>query len=547
MTLVSFAIRNWYQAAVAVLASVATMSRYLTLLFSLLASWPIHAATPPAGELWIEFARAEHFEIEVDRLGLAGDFPGLLRTLPPLELSLAAEGTVLLPAQRLPLPSTHPVWQLLAGEGRWQRDGTGGLGLQLPLNLLEQGANCIHYGELTVALEPGGSAGQAEFIVTGQTCEYFKFRARYHGDAVWRADEVERLPVHESRFPVSTLEELRRETGIDPGQLAPPAGVSAEHLTVAGLLLDGRHYQSDCTVQGSDARRCQQLPLPTFSLSKSLLAGVALMRLERLVPGSSQRTIAELLPACGEGWRDVTILQALNMQTGRFDHPGYFEDEEAAIASPLFLAPGHREKLAWACGAYPRREAPGQRWVYHSSDTYVAVTAMAALLREYRDGQEADIYSDLLYRELWSDLALSPLAAFTRRTADEVGQPYGGWGQLLTADDLLQLGLWLSREARAPQLLDAMMIRAAVMPSANNPGVAAGDGGLRYRHGFWLLNATAALGCEAPYWIPFMSGHGGITLALLNPDTIYYYVSDNDEFRWLSAVSAVHRAQPLCS
>ncbi|MDO8861601.1 hypothetical protein Q6D67_07795 [Haliea sp. E1-2-M8] len=523
----------------------ATALRCLAAFLAALCACAVLAAAPPEGELQLQLGVAESFEIEVDRLDLGGKFAGEVDRLPPLALQLATDGSVLLPAQRLPMPASHPLWQALAGEGRWQRDAHGNLTLALPLDLLEQGANCIHYGELAVTL-PASGVGSAALQITGQTCEYFKFRARFQGSARWRQAEVAVEAAHEPRFPVRSLQQLQHDTGIDPAPLAPPEGVSPEHLTLAGLLLDGRHYQSACAVAAGTARRCEQLPLPAFSLSKSLLAGVALMRLERLAPGSSQRSIGELLPGCGRGWDEVTLQQALNMQTGRYDSAAYFADEDAAIATPLFLAPGHAAKLAWACAAYPRREAAGERWVYHTADTYILVSAMTALLRELRGAEQADIYSDLLYREAWSELPLGPLAAFTRRTADAAAQPFGGWGQLLTADDFLQLGLWLAAEARQPELLDPAMVRAAITPAGTLPGVAAGTAGLRYQHGFWLLNAAPALGCRQPYWIPFLSGHGGITLALLDEQSLYYYVSDNNEFRWLSAVAAVHQQRPLC-
>ncbi|MEQ9464583.1 MAG: serine hydrolase [Haliea sp.] len=521
------------------------MLRWTLLVLAALRADTVLAEDPPEGELQLQFGAADSFVIEVDRLGLGASFAGQVDRLPVLALELAADGSVLLPARRLPIPGPHPLWQAVAGEGVWERDARGKLTLQMPLDLLEQGANCIHYGELAVSL-PADGDGSAVLQVSGQTCEYFKFSARFEGSASWRPVELAVEQSHSPRFPVYKLQQLRRDSGIDGSLLAPPAGVSHEHLTMAGLLLDGRHYQSACAVAAGPARRCEQLPLPTFSLSKSLVAGTALMRLERLAPGSRQRTIGELLPACDGNWGDVTLQQALNMQTGRYEATAYFEDEAAAIASPLFLAPDHAAKLAWACSAYPRREAAGGRWVYHTSDTYVLVSAMAMLLRELRGTESADLYSDLLFREAWAELQLGPLAAFTRRTADAAAQPFGGWGQLLTADDLLQLGLWLAEEARNPALLDPAMVRAAISPQGALPGVATGVVGLRYQHGFWLLDAAPALGCRNPYWIPFLSGHGGITLALLAENVLYYYVSDNNEFRWLAAVSAVHQQRPLC-
>ncbi|PLW83875.1 hypothetical protein CWI75_00495 [Kineobactrum sediminis] len=505
------------------------------------------AASSISGHIAVQFGAAEPLQLAVDRLSMAQNYPRALTTLPDLQLELRSAGPVLIPDNRLPLASGHPLWQFIAGEGDWSRSDDNTLELRLPLTLIERDANCLHYGILRVSLPARASSGVAEFDITSQTCEYLKFTARYRGTVAWQPSARPRLEAHQAAFPVSGLEQLRQDHGIDATALAPPQGVSTEHLTLAGLLLGDRHYQSACGTVHEPYPWCERLPLPTFSLSKSLFAGVAMMRLEQLAPGSADRSIGELLPDCGDSWKDVSIRQAVNMQTGHYADPGYFNDEDSAIESPLFLAPGHVEKLAYACSAYPPQEPAGGRWVYHTSDTYIAVSAMSALLRELRPTANADIYRDLLYHELWTDLKVSPLLAFTRRTDDIWAQPYGGWGQVVTADDLLQLARWLQREARAPHSLAPSLLQPTISPAGRRPGVNAGTSGLRYLNGFWLLDAGSALGCRAPYWIPFLSGHGGITLALLSDQAIYYYVSDNNEYKWLSAVIAVHQQTPLCS
>tara|TARA_B100001939_G_scaffold347068_1_gene367570 strand:- start:5186 stop:5527 length:342 start_codon:yes stop_codon:yes gene_type:complete len=68
----------------------------------------------------------------------------------------------------------------------------------------------------------------------------------------------------------------------------------------------------------------------------------------------------------------------------------------------------------------------------------------------------------------------------------------------------------------------------------------------RYRNGFWLWNATKMLGCRDETWIPFLSGYGGITLALLPNGTAYYYFSDNHNFAWGRAAIESDKIRPLC-
>jgi hypothetical protein len=62
----------------------------------------------------------------------------------------------------------------------------------------------------------------------------------------------------------------------------------------------------------------------------------------------------------------------------------------------------------------------------------------------------------------------------------------------------------------------------------------------------WAWNIQQYLGCRKPAWIPFMSGFGGISVVMLPSGIVYYYVSDNAEFRWARAVAEAHRIGPVC-
>src|SRR3546814_19573354 len=51
----------------------------------------------------------------------------------------------------------------------------------------------------------------------------------------------------------------------------------------------------------------------------------------------------------------------------------------------------------------------------------------------------------------------------------------------------------------------------------------------RYQHGFWARNLQQAFGTAAPAWVPFMSGFGGITVAMLPNGVIWYSIADDGE------------------
>ena len=66
-------------------------------------------------------------------------------------------------------------------------------------------------------------------------------------------------------------------------------------------------------------------------------------------------------------------------------------------------------------------------------------------------------------------------------------------------------------------------------------------------NGFWAKKFKGSnLGCTKDVWIPFMSGFGGITVALMPNKTLYYYFSDDQDFAWDRAVIASNKISPFC-
>jgi hypothetical protein len=74
----------------------------------------------------------------------------------------------------------------------------------------------------------------------------------------------------------------------------------------------------------------------------------------------------------------------------------------------FFAAETHADKLEFACTHYPRRANPGEVWVYCTTDTYVLGTALANAYAA-RFGDDADFYRDVLGKDIWKPLRLSPV------------------------------------------------------------------------------------------------------------------------------------------
>ena len=477
-----------------------------------------------------------------------GDFVGAddvarARTLPQdLDLAFVQDGDALIPAQRGPIPSDHPWWEFAFEAGRaWDEAGDGGATrAAIPFALVQRNANCTHNGVLMLLFDDAGAVSQAALQVSGETCHYLQLdlwgtlHAAYAPGAVadrdalvaaHRAEVAARLPVR----PISALAD--DHPGLDPAKFAIGA---ARGRTAYGVVANGVHYRSGCATRHGEHPFCEVMDLPSYSVAKSVVAGLALMRMERLHPGVKDLAVADFAPASGcrtEKWRDVRFLHLLDMATGQYDSPAYMADEDDARVRDFFSPESHAQRLAFACEAYPRREAPGARWVYHTSDTYLLGTVLQQALRRLPGRERDDVFDDVLWPGVLGPIGLSPTARATRRSRDEARQPFFGWGLTLLSDDIAKLARFLGEQRGridGREALDAPLLDAAMQRDPAHPGLPVATlERYRYRHGVWARNVQAELGCAQPTWVPFLSGFGGITVAMFPNGMAWYNVADD--------------------
>lgn len=478
-------------------------------------------------------------------------------TLPVFDFVFVQDGGRLIPLQRGPVVSGHPEWDWVVEPGRvWiDTQNSGWLRAALPFALEERNANCLHNGVLTFRFKPDGSTSPVAFEIASETCAYLKFdawgavaaqlqpAADTDADAVVAAYEMEvaaRLPVR----PLADLESLH--PGFDASRLALATPVDGDPPAAFGLVVDGTHYVGGCRTRHGDYPFCEVLDLPSYSTAKSIVGGVGLMRLAALYPGVSEALVRDHVPACATGrvWDGVTLVQAADMATGIYGSTAFEADENAVSTGTFFDAPDHATKVAYACGHFGRRAAPGQTFVYHTTDTYLLGTAMADIVRA-RGG--ADFYDELV-APLWRALGLSPTIMDTRRTADAVRQPFTGWGLTYHADDVVRIAGWLSDGARidGTPMLDEGLLSAALQRDATPSGLPAGLPGFRYKAGFWARDIAQVLGCTAPRMTPFMSGYGGISVVMLPGDVTFYYFGDSGVFDWAPAAVEIAKIKRMC-
>lgn len=500
------------------------------------------AAAAGRGHLQVGGDVALPMEILRDDHGLAAEPARELARLPVIAFDYQLTGHTLLPLQRGLQRSAHPHWDFLVEPGRaWREDSDGDtVRVSLPFALQEKNANCTHNGVLQLLLDPARGSSRALVLIASETCQYFKFNLQGLLPTVHRPTDADPGPAlsRQRALQAAQLQVKPLSARLDP--LPAVADLSARGLATGSTL-----YRAPCPTRRGDHPFCDALALPSYSLAKSLVAGLGLMRLEALYPGAKNRTVSELVPACAAagGWEDVTLDDLLNMSSGHYtDSTPQADEDSPAMLSGLFLPADHARRIQFSCSGWPRREPPGRRFVYHTSDSYLLGTAMTRLLR-HQQGPEADLYRDLLL-PLWQALGLSPLLDDSRRSDNSSGQPLTGYGLTLRADDMARLALALL-EGRLDGLLDTNMLHAALQPGTGG-GLVTGQPGLTYRNGFWQYRAAGLAGCAAPLILPFLSGYGGISVVLLPGPQVYYQFGDGGDHRFRAVIESIHRQTPLC-
>jgi hypothetical protein len=531
---------------------------------SMLAFTPPHPATAPgqrfSGTLRMSGGeQAAGFRAIHDPWDRSGEIGEPLRHLPGFEFEFVQRGSDVIPLQAGVQRTSHPYWEIVLLPGKaWETAADRGwTRVSLPFALQERAANCTHNGVMTWLLRDD-EISRVVYQVVSETCGYFKadlwgvLAAEYapRDLAAESAPVIARFDAHrERRLPVRSLARLAAEyPAIDTANLGVGDGIPAADISVLGLVVDGIHYRSDCPTRQGPHPFCASLPLPSYSTAKSIFAGIAVMRLERLHPGVSGTSIASLVEECDTAaWRDVTIENTLDMATGNFVSADANTDEDSAEHEDFVFEDHHVQKLSFACNHFPRKAEPGTTFVYHTSDTYLVGVALQRFLDRAGGG---DIYDSVLLEPIWQELGLSTQLDVTRRTYDDHAQPFTGYGLTYEVDDIVRIANWLANEGAMfgnEPVLDAAMLEAALQRSPGAGGLRAGNDKLAYDNGFWAYDTGPSLGCAGPVWVPFMSGVSGITVAMFPNGVIYYYYSDSYVFRWQTGRMAAHTIRPLCA
>jgi Beta-lactamase len=488
--------------------------------------------------------------------------PGPPRPALGFSVAFFTHGEHLVPALR---DIVQPPGTIIISPGRvWSEPGDQGMSrASFPLVLVDQLTNATHNG-LATFLYNENRVSALRLQVVQETAAWAKFDFWGQASMTYAPGPIANEDMLRARF----VTELNQQTPIRPwSELSTsartqllerfdgdsmPADVSAN-----GLIVDGAIYLRGCNTRYGPYPYCQHMRHGVFSVTKSLGAAIALLRLAQKygdeVFDLKIKDYVTVSAAHG-GWDRVTFADALNMATGIGDLSPQREpnDPLADENKPkMFKWGGARtakEKLdvSFSYGKYPW--GPGEVLRYNSTHTFVLAAAMDSFLKR-REGPNAHLW-EMVASEVFRPIGIfhAPMM-HTLELDGGRGIPLLAVGLYPTIDDIAKLTTLLQNRGQhqGRQLLSVSKLADALYKTANT-GLPTGGknrfGDARYRLSFWSVPYRTSDGCF--FQIPYMSGYGGNLVVLLPNGISAFRFADGFNFDVESMVLAGEAVRPFC-
>jgi hypothetical protein len=420
-----------------------------------------------------------------------------------------------------------------------------------------KGGNAAFNGTLTFLFDKQ-RVSKVWYQVTQEITNYTRANlwglldAAYHPGSVAGAEHIRADFAAElaARLPVKPIQALAADyPAVDVSAFG--RGVTPEHMTWYGFVVNGVNYLGGCQTRFGVYPYCESMRATSYSTAKSAFISVALMRLaQKYGPEVADLLIKDYVPeysASRGDWERVTFNHTIDMSTGNYTSAGNMTDEDGSKMGEFFSAQPYAARIT-AAFDWPHTAAPGTRWVYRTSDTFILTRALHNYLQA-QEGPDADIFQ-FVVDEVYRPLGLGRGAYTTLRTADNdwQGQAEGGYGLWWIPDDIARITILLNNangQINGDQVLHPGLLAAALQRSPDDRGVKI-DSQRMYNNAFWASHYTKADGFDCEFWVTQMLGVSGNVVALMPNGTAYYYFSDNREFTWEVAVREADKIIPLC-
>ena len=378
---------------------------------------------------------------------------GLTTISPAFSAAFFTHGEHLVPVVRDIL---QPPGTIILSPGKvWSEPGDRGMSrASFPFVLVNPSNNAAHNG-LASFLFDDTAVSALRLQVVQETAPWAKFDLWGQAPMTYNPGP---LP-NEGALKAQFVAELKQQTPIRPWSelpRAPKATVASlerfdgdaipEDISANGLIVDGVIYLRGCNTRYGPYPYCRDMRHGVFSVTKSLGAAVALLRLaQKFGDEVFDLKIKDYVSVTAghEGWERVTFGDALNMATGIGDLAPEREPNDA-------LADENKPKMFKWLGAHTAKEklnvsfsygkyawGPGEVLRYNSTQTFVLAAAMDSFLKR-RAGPNAHLW-DMVASEVFHPIGILHAAMMHTVEAGGRGIPVLAFGLYPTIDDIAKL------------------------------------------------------------------------------------------------------------
>jgi CubicO group peptidase (beta-lactamase class C family) len=488
---------------------------------------PADNASPPlhkfAGTLIIEATKISGRSLEATGRRSFGSFPAL-------KVNFFTLQDHLVPVERNRLlESEESSWNIILAPGRiWSESGDKGYSrASFPFTLVNSNWGWSHtHNGIATFLFDHKRVSRLRFQIVQESAPGAKFDAWGQAQMTYLPSPLPNQAALVKRFekelarqiPIHPWREL--EQTYDPKSLDRIDDTSnRKNITLSGLIIEDVIYARACRTRYGDYPYCDQMRHSVASVSKSLGALVAMLRLAQKYGDEVfdlRITDYVNIDANHDGWKNVTFADALNMATGIGDKvpqrvSNYVDVDFTPLANKIARARSTNEKLKAIAsfGNYPWE--PGEVFRYRSSDTFVLAVAMDRFLRS-KEGHRADLWK-MMSKEVFEPIGIFNLPFLhTAEPRGESSIPLLSYGMIPSLDDVAKLVKLMRHGGRhqGKQILSATKLAEALGPSMKI-GLPTGwpleHGEVTYHMSFWQHPYRAQSGRLIR--IPAMSGIGG--------------------------------------
>ena len=314
-------------------------------------------------------------------------------------------------------------------------------------------------------------------------------------------------------------------------------------VSAAAIVLDDVLYRRPSVTSRGVYPFPDEMRHGVYSVTKTMAGALSLLYLaERYGEAIFDAFISDYVPALSNhpDWQGVTFADTINMATGTVG-----SDRGEAI-TPFILSSSAEESIQAIAKLGDAAAAPGQRFSYASTNTFVLSYAMQKYVESYEG-------PGVSYWQLVKDDVLAVIGAgnLALQHTEELGEteaiPILAWGAFPTLDETAKIArLFLNEgEHQGTQLLHRQRLRDALgrNDAAFYPTNFFGPAGnARYLYSFWVETSQS----DCPIEFRYMAGHGGNFVTMHESGAIGIRYMDQNLHNPNTIGSAIELLQPSC-